>query len=285
MINYLKQSLIAAFTIISVAFTFIPESLFQKTVWVSEPLLSQFAFLSKCNVTEVNTVISRIVFFLILWCLSSIGYVLLHRLKTWRTFKGDNYVIRVEYGNILEQKDCKRVISFDECFTDHVGSAIADINPNSICGQYLAQNTAINIQDLIEKNGIQPGKGKSKYQKQTRYTSGTLVPNGNDLLMAFAKLDEKGKGRFFSRDEYLECLNLLWKEIENYYGENDVCIPIVGAGTTSIDGGAGASISKQELLNMILWSYKLSSHKIKNPYKLRIVCKRSKGFSLYGIDE
>ena len=101
--------------------------------------------------------------------------------------------------------------------------------------------------------------------------------------MAFAKLDERGKGRFFSRDEYLECLDLLWKELENYYSERDVCVPILGAGTTSFDGGAGASISQQDLLDMMIWSYKLSSHKIKAPHKLRIVCKKNSGFSINNI--
>ena len=101
--------------------------------------------------------------------------------------------------------------------------------------------------------------------------------------MAFAKLDERGKGRFFSRDEYLECLNLLWKELENYYSGKDVCIPILGAGTTSFDGGEGASIPKQDLLDMMIWSYRLSSHKIKAPYKLRIICNRSGDFSINNV--
>ena len=102
--------------------------------------------------------------------------------------------------------------------------------------------------------------------------------------MAFAKLDERGKGRFFSRDKYIKCLDLLWKELENYYSGKDVCVPILGAGTTSFDGGSGASISQQDLLNMMIWSYKLSSHKIKAPYKLRIVCKKNSDFSINNID-
>lgn len=40
----------------------------------------------------------------------------------------------------------------------------------------------------------------------------------------------------------------------------------------------------QELLNIMIWSYKLSPHKIKAPYKLRVICKKSDGFSLNEID-
>lgn len=111
----------------------------------------------------------------------------------------------------------------------------------------------------------------------------SIVPNGDDLLLAFVKLDERGKGRFFSRDEYLECLDMLWKELENYYAEHDVCVPILGAGLTSFDDGSGASISQQDLLDMMIWSYRLSSHKIKAPHKLRIVCKKNAGFSINNI--
>ncbi|MGN1026565.1 MAG: macro domain-containing protein [Faecousia sp.] len=87
-----------------------------------------------------------------------------------------------------------------------------------------------------------------------------------------------------TRDEYLQCLDLLWRELENHFSEKDVCVPILGAGTTSFDGGSGASISQQDLLNMMIWSYKLSSHKIKAPHKLRIVCKKNSGFSINRID-
>ena len=62
-----------------------------------------------------------------------------------------------------------------------------------------------------------------------------------------------------------------------------MCLPILGAGTTSFDGGSGASIPKQDLLDMIIWSYRLSSHKIKAPYKLRIICSKSSGFSINKI--
>lgn len=134
---------------------------------------------------------------------------------------------------------------------------------------------------MVQKNPY--GDDVEKYKQMTRYDSGTIVPYGDDLLMAFAKLDEKGKGRFFSRDEYLQCLDLLWRELENYNAENDVCVPILGAGTTTFEGGSGASYSQQELLDMMILSYKLSSHKIKAPHKLRIVCKKNDGFSFDNI--
>ncbi|MFR6395782.1 MAG: macro domain-containing protein [Eubacterium ventriosum] len=190
----------------------------------------------------------------------------------------------VEYGDLLKTKKCKRVINFDECFSTNIGEAPADVKETSICGQYLINNPDLDIQKLILDSQLKPLKSKSKYKNKERYESGRIVPNGDDLLMAFVTLDKNGSGRFFTRDEYMKCLSILWKEIDIYYGQQDVCIPIFGAGLTRFEGGVGASISQQELLNMIIWSYKLSSYKIKSPYKLRIICKKSKGFSIYKID-
>ena len=275
MIDFIKKSIMLAFGAVTVIFTFVPETAFRNRTWVT-----QCALFSHFDVQDVNTIISRLICFLLVWIVTSLLYAFFLKFRWWITIRGQNYIIRVEYGNILKKKHCKRIINFDECFTTQMGSAPADINPTSICGQYLTLHPELDIQKLINDANIAPARSKSKYQHKTRYASGTIVPNGDDLLMAFARLDENGKGRFFSRDEYLVCLEQLWKELENYYSEKDVCIPILGAGTTSFDGGVGASISQQDLLDMMIWSYRLSSHKIKAPHKLRIICKKNTGFSI-----
>ena len=285
MIDFIKKSIAAAFAVITGIFTFVPESVFAGRGWITQGLLSKCEWLSGFEATDVNVVITRLVCFLLVWIATSAAYALFLALRRWTTIRGENYSIRVEYGNILKKRNCKRVINFDECFTTHVGDKTADINPTSICGQYLTTHPGLDMQKLIDAANITPARAKSKKKKKTKYDSGTIVPNGDDLLMAFAKLDDKGKGRFFTRDEYLQCLDLLWRELENHYSEKDVCVPILGAGTTSFDGGSGASISQQDLLDMMICSYKLSSHKIKAPHKLRIICKKNSGFSINNIDK
>ena len=284
MIGFILKSVAMAFGIATGIFTFVPEAFFGKYEWVTQTTLEQYKWFVFCDAQDINIIISRFVCFLLVWIGTSLLYGAFLKFRRWTTIKGQNYSIKVEYGNILKKRKCKRVISFDECFTTQVGNATADINPNSICGQYLSLHPNLDVQQLIETAQITPARSKSKYQHKTRYDSGTIVPNGDDLLMAFAKLDERGKGRFFSRDEYLKCLDLLWKELENYYSGKDVCVPILGDGTTAFDGGAGASIPQQDLLDMMIWSYKLSSHKIKAPHKLHIVCKKKSGFSINNID-
>ena len=285
MIEYFKKSATAAFAIVTSIFTFVPESIFANCGWLSQDLLDQCEFFSNFDAQDINIIISRLTCFGLVWAAAALFYAVFCNLRRWITIEGQNYSIRVEYGNILKKRHCKKVINFDECYTTQVGDATGDIKPTSICGQYLLSHPNINMPQLIEDANVKPAPDKSKYQQKTRYIPGTIVPNGDDLLMAFARLDERGKGRFFSRDEYLDCLAFLWQELEYHYAEKDVCVPILGAGTTSFDGGAGASISQQDLLDMMIWSYKLSSHKIKAPHKLRIVCKKNDGFSINDIDK
>lgn len=176
-------------------------------------------------------------------------------------------------------QNCKKVIPFDECFTTRVGDSPSDINPDSICGQYLMKYPIQNMQSLIKKANLKPEKDRSTFQNNEKYESGMLVPNGDYLLMPFAKLDKDGLGRM-SRDEFLDCLSTLWKEIDKYYGQKDVCIPILGSGVTRMDG---ESLTQQQLLDIIIASYKISAHKIKSPCRLYIVCKKQENFSLNKI--
>lgn len=281
MIDLLKKSVAYAFAIISAIFTFVPEDIFGKVILISEDVLKQFAL--EGYTLEINIIVNRVITFVIVWFIATIGYKVFLLLRNKVSIEGNNYKITVEYGDLLKMKKCKRVINFDECFSTHVGNAPADIKPTSICGQYLTANPNLNIQSLLSNSQLKPLKTKSKYQSKERYESGRIVPNGDDLLLAFAKLDKSGAGRL-TRDEYLECLSILWEEINIHYGQQNVCIPILGAGLTRIAGGSGASIPQQELLDMMIWSYKLSSHKIKSPYRLRIICRRDEDFSLDKID-
>lgn len=275
MFKFLKKINTRALSIITVVFAFVPEKIF-----------GQCKLLLNASV-EANVVLTRVLaFFAVLVLSIIINTLYLHYRRNIR-IKGHNYSIHITYGDLLKMRACKKVVDFDECFTTKVGDSPSEIKPGSICGQYLEENLIQDqdMQSLINKAKLIPAKNKSKYQDKERYDSGKLVPNGDDLLMAFAKLDKDGLGRFFSRDEFLDCLSTLWKEIDKYYGQKDVCIPILGSGMTRMDGASGASLTQQELLDIIICSYKLSSHKIKSPCKLHIVCKKRDDFSLNKIGE
>ncbi len=252
-----KLSFTWSVSIITIVFMFLPEDLFN--------VVKIFT-----NATdEVNIIINRILFFVMVLIITFIILAVYFVVRNSVKIKGRNYTIEIKYGDIFKQKKCKKLIPFDECYTTSIGSAPADINPASICGQYLKMNPNIDIDALIVAADLKT-KGKSKYAGRDRYESGKLIVNGDSLLMAFVKLDKDGIG-WMTYSEYLEALSVLWEEVDKYYGQEDVCIPILGSGVTRL---RDISLTKQELLDIIIASYKMAQSKIHKPNKLIIACRR-----------
>lgn len=270
MFKTLKKSSSWALSITTIIFTFVPEMFF-----------SRFEVMQKFS-DEINIILVRLLLFIIILILTTIITAIYLRFRNSISIKGKNYIIKIKYGDILEIKNCKRVISFDECFTTKLGNQPADVNIDSICGQYLRKYPIQDMKMWINQAELKPIKSKSEYQKKDRYKAGKIVPKNDDLLMAFAKLDENGLGKFDSYTEYKEVLSTLWKEINKYYNQKSVCMPILGSGVTRMNG---SELTQQELLDVIITSYKLSSYKIKSPCKLYIICKKQEGFSLNKIGQ
>ena len=210
--------------------------------------------------------------------ISNVIYLFYQCLRTKVFINGNNFSIQIEYGDLFQISKGKIVIDFDECFTTTVGENPAEIKPTSVCGQYLVRYPIYNIQDLIEKAGVKSSRKKSKYNNQNSYSSGTIVPNDNFLLMAFAKLDENGLG-CLSYDEYIDCLEKLWEQIDIWHGTSDVYVPILGSKIVRFD----KDLTQQELLDIMISSYRLSPKKMNKSYTLHIVCRKQNGFSLNKI--
>ena len=227
-----------------------------------------------------NVLVNRLILCFLIFSLSKAiyGFYVKNRKKV--VLKCKNYSIQIEYGDIIKINDGKKVINFDECFTTKIGESPADIKTDSVCGQYLTEHQNVNIINLIAATDVKPAKGKSQYNNQERYEPGTLIPNGDDLLMSFAKLDKNGRA-YLTYEEYLECLKKLWEQIAIYRGTKDIYVPILGSFITNLD----KNLTQQELLKIMIYSYMLSPNKVKEPNKLHIVCRPREGFSINSIFE
>lgn len=281
----LKRSSTLALSVVVTIFAFVPESMFSAIHTFLDKFVCSFDIVCKfCTESAVCIVCNRILLVLIVWAAFALIYLLWLRLRNSVTIENKDCKIIVQYGDILKCKNCKKAINFDECYTTDVGQAPHQIKPTSLCGQYLSANPTINIGQLLEQAQIQPARAKSKYQRKDRYESGTILPNGDDLLLAFVPLNECGIGVFPSYKDYVDSLSLLWHELDKHYCQKDVCVPILGSGISRFGNGSGRSCSQQELLDVMIWSYKTSPYKLKKPCTLRIVCKKSDYFSLNRID-
>lgn len=275
----IKRGLVWAFAVFSAMMAFLPESVFTCVCIIKKECIEKSKLLSWIDVDDCNIIIGKVILFLSLFLIFTIISLAYSRFRRKVKVKGNNFTVVVEYGDLLKKKG-QRLINFDECFTTKVGMATADIKPDTVCGQYLIQNPDLNIQELISVSGVQPCSRKSKYKNSICYEPGTIVVNGNDLLMAFTRLESNGKSLKFTVEEYLKCLSLLWEELDNHYCNKDVYIPVLGSGVARFENGISQSIPKQELVDLIISSYKLSPHKLKSNNSLHIVCRRSDDFSM-----
>lgn len=268
-IRLLKNGGAIAGGLISAIFTVVPEEVFK------------YGFIN-CDWSESTIIIAnRLIACVAVFILVLIGVLIYRCVNPSVTISDKTITIKVQYKNLFRIKRGKRVINFDECFSTNVGNKPADIKPESLCGQYLAKYPIDDMQALIQEAGVQP-VGVSRFDNKDAYTPGTIIPRDDFFLMAFAKLDEKGLG-CLTYEEYLDCLNKLWEQIDCFHGTDDVYIPILGSRITRL----GKDLTQQELLDIMIASYRLSPKKMKKPSVLHIVCKRRDGFSIndvFGID-
>jgi hypothetical protein len=259
-------------SVIAVAFTIIPESIF---AWD----IIDLNYPKECIVL-INRIALFLIVLLLVWALYS-----LYRLKRRGiTIEGNGYGIRVEYGDIFEMDNCKKVISFDECFITSVGEAPADIKPDSVCGKFL---TKIGIDKEEVNRKIQSYKsshaptGRSAYENKPSYQSGSIIPfKDSYFLLAFGKLDNRGLCRM-TREDYLACLATLWEELDAHYAQHDVAIPVLGSGVTRFKD---EMLTQQQLVDILIASYKLSPYKMQHNV-LHIVCQKRDDFSLNRVGE
>lgn len=270
-VNLFKNIFTFTISCVTVLFTLLPEKLFLE------------CSLFTCNSDTFVIIFNRFVFMICAFIIiGTIKFIIFSKMEKIE-IKGKNYSIVVEYGDIFKYNKCKKIISFDECFTLTVGELPWQVKYNSLCGQYLKKFPLKRkkLKKLMAKVNLKSDITNSKFENKTRYVSGKLVPIDDYLLLSFVKLDTNGKG-VLTLSEYQNSLALLWEEIDKYYAQNDVCIPILGSGITRFED---VVLTKQELLDLIILSYKLSKHKIKLPNKLYIVCKKTDDFVLNKIGD
>lgn len=267
--KYAKQVLLSSTSLTTLSFAFIPESVFTH------------GFISVDYSPEWIIICNRLLTLLAVSILLGSIAIIYYSCRRSVSIRGNNYKIIVEYGDIFKMDNFRKVISFDECYTTKVGEKPDEIKAGSICGQFLMKFADVDFDTVVRNSGVKCSRKHSECHKQECYERGTLVPYNDYLLLAFAKLDVNGCG-FLLRDEYLKCLDKIWKEIDNHYAMKSVAIPILGSGITRFND---ETLSKQQLLDMIIASYRLSSHKIKLPAELHIVCKKDGQFSLNRIGE
>lgn len=206
--------------------------------------------------------------------------VLIHLTTWWRANNLKDVVLNVEgstvnirTGDIFCQAGLK-VIAFNEYLDTLVDDKV--IAHSSLNGIFIDSHIDGRVQDLdnyiatyafderdIEKTDVQRSVGKT-----TKFRLGTICVYKEYLLTAFAKFNDLNEARL-TMPEYLEFLINFWDNVNRVYAQKSVSTTIFGSGITRIKGHK--NISDEDLLKIMLWTFRISEMRFKYPAKLTVV--------------
>lgn len=190
----------------------------------------------------------------------------------------DGSEVIVKSGDIFDQSGFK-VIAFNEYFDTQVDDRI--ISRQSLNGIFINKFFSESTQSLdehianykfdndvvIEENTVR------NVGKKTKYNIGTICLYDEYILTAFSKFDEHNRA-YLTMPEYLEFLIKFWDNVNRVYSQKSVSVPVFGSGITRIK--EQKNISDEELLKIMLWTFRISEMNFKYPAKLTIVIHQDK---------
>lgn len=213
--------------------------------------------------------VTLISLYIILWLRAN----LLSKVK----LKINNSTVIVKVGDIFKEDDFK-VIAFNEYFDTEVDNRI--ISEKTLNGIYIKElvENVDKLDDLISNDAhledrIVDRNNDRTCGKREMYELGTIFQHDDYLLTAFAKFDDDNRAYLDIKD-YINFLLNFWNEIDIIYAGCSVSIPLLGSGITRFKGYD--TISEQELLELLIWSFKISRIKFTYPSKVSIIIHESK---------
>ncbi|SCY21031.1 macro domain-containing protein [Basfia succiniciproducens] len=187
--------------------------------------------------------------------------------------KIDNTTISVVTGDLFEQ-DGLKVIAFNEYFDTQVDDKL--ISKKSLNGIFIETQIGSDLEkldnhiqgyDFRDENILEENTQRIA-GKERRYKIGTICVYEDYLLTAFSKFNNKNQA-YLTMPEYLEFLIKFWDEINVVYAQRSVSVPIFGSGITRIK--EHKNITDEELLKIMLWTFRISETRFKYPAQLKIV--------------
>ena len=190
------------------------------------------------------------------------------------TLKINTSEVEVKFGNIFEEQADLKAIGFNEYFDTLVDNNV--ISATSLNGQYILKfykDKVAELDALITADTHLPDaficENDSRSQgKKAKYKLGTVCVVNDYLLTALSRFDENNKA-YLEINDYINCLLNFWNEVDRVYAGRTVALPIFGSGITRFRGYE--NITDQELLELIIWTFKVSRIKFAYPSKAKIV--------------
>jgi hypothetical protein len=186
--------------------------------------------------------------------------------------------VTIKSGDIFCEKGLK-AIAFNEYFDTQVDDII--IARRSLNGIFIMKHLNIPLTDLdryiqsypFDNSCLLSPNTHRDEGKQVRYQIGSICVYEDYLLTAFSKFDAANRA-VLTMPEYLEFLINFWDRVNRVYAQQSVTVPIFGSGITRIKGHK--TISDEDLLKIMLWTFRISEMRFKYPAKLTIIIHQDK---------
>jgi hypothetical protein len=190
----------------------------------------------------------------------------------------DGSTVIIKSGDLFSE-DGLKVIPFNEYFDTIVDENI--IASSSLNGIYINNHLTTSIQDLdnfiiqkTDNDDVENANANRKLGgKVVKYKLSTIFVFNDYILTAFSKFDSFNKA-VLTMPEYIEFLINFWDRVNRVYAQKSVSVPIFGSGITRIK--EHKNINDEDLLKIMLWTFKLSEMKFKHPAKLSIIIHKDK---------
>lgn len=191
------------------------------------------------------------------------------------TININNSILNIKIGDIFEENSLK-VIAFNEYFDTQVDNRI--ISEDTLNGTFIRKkvNDVNELDNLMNADSILNEKileinNNRIFGKKNRYKLGSIYEYNNYLLTAFSKFDNDNRAYLYM-NEYINFLLNFWNEIDIIYSGRSISIPLFGTGITRFKE---YNISEQELLELLIWSFKVSRIKFTYPSTVSIIVHKS----------
>lgn len=208
----------------------------------------------------------------------SIVYIFFNLIRSLRlkeiTLDIDGSEIEIKKGDIFTSpRNVYKVIAFNEFFDTEVDDKI--ISRTSLNGQYLNRfcsdiaslDKRINEDQRMQLRITEINVERPLGGKNNRYRLGSIYKDMDFFLVAFSKFDDENKANL-KLHEYANCLINFWNEVNGLYAQQEVVVPLLGSGITR---HKDFDATPHQLLEVMLWTFKISKVKFREPSKITIL--------------
>ncbi|WP_195980141.1 macro domain-containing protein [Clostridium butyricum] len=193
--------------------------------------------------------------------------------------KVNNSKIEVKFGDIFAESADFKVVAFNEYFDTIVDDKIiAKATLNGIFINKFFKDKVGDLDEIISSDthlndSIITDNNLRRSGKKIKYKLGTICVVNDYFLTALTHFDNDNRA-YLEMNDFISCMLNFWNEVDRVYAGKTIALPVLGSGITRFKGYD--SISDQELLELIIWTFKVSRIKFTYPSKVKIVVYKGK---------